>query len=310
LLGPPDCDTGPYEVKAGTSATGRGSSGDLSFNLPAGLPGASIKLTGAGGPPSAIVISPSGERLDPVPATENGAQSAPVVFATSGDETHIGIRKPGHGSWKVEAQPGPAITELAVARSLSPPKVAAKVKAAKSGKRRGSRKRSLVFHATSRKGLVVRFFEQIGGRGHLIGTTHRKRGRITFNSGDGPAGKRTIVALVEQDGLPRLRRDVAHYRAPGPIRPSRVHRLRLRRTKGGFKASWKKSAGASAYAVRIKVSDGRKLLKLVDATRLKVGHIGRSDQVQVSVTGRSDAGRAGRPASARLKGRKRSKKRR
>jgi hypothetical protein len=39
---------------------------------------------------------------------------------------------------------------------------------------------------------------------------------VHFVPADGPAGRRDIVAIVEQDGLPSVRQTVASYEAPDP----------------------------------------------------------------------------------------------
>ncbi|MBK5233037.1 MAG: hypothetical protein JJE13_08680 [Thermoleophilia bacterium] len=304
LLGPPTCDTGPFEVRAVTAARSGRAAGQ-GLDLPAGLPSAGIRVTGDGGPPDVVVISPSGTRFTPVPVSAEAAKTEPVTVATSGDETHIGLLKPAGGSWQVEANPGPTITEVAVSKGLSPPKVSGNIKTVKRRKGRSSRSRVLTYRATSRKGLVVRYFEQIGTGGHLIGTSKKKSGRITFSAGDGPAGKRAIVAEVDQDGLPRLKKTIAHYRAPGPIKPPRVRGLKLRRKGGKIQARWQRSEGADTYTVRVRLSDGRNLLKLVESPRIRLGGIGKKDKVRVTVTGRSAAGRTGRPASASFPHRKR-----
>ena len=303
LLGPPTCDTGPYEVRAVT-ASRASRTGGQGLSLPAGLPSVGIRLTGDGGPPDVVVISPSGNRLTPVPVSAEAAKSEPVTIATSGDEAHIGLLKPAGGNWKVEANPGPAITEVAVSKGLSPPKVSGDIKPVKGRKGRSSRSRTLTYRSTSRKGLVVRYFEQIGTGGHLIGTSKKKGGRITFNAGDGPAGRWAIVAQVDQDGVPRLRKTVAHYRAPGPIKLPRVRGLKVKRKGGKVQVRWRRSVGADTYTVRVRVNDGRNLLKLVESPRIRLGGIGKKDRVRVIVTGRSTAGRSGRPASARFPHRK------
>ena len=52
------------------------------------------------------------------------------------------------------------------------------------------------------------------------------RGTLRFAPADGPAGIRSVIALVDENGIPRARIVVAHYRAPRPMRPatpSRTH---------------------------------------------------------------------------------------
>ena len=60
-------------------------------------------------------------------------------------------------------------------------------------------------------------FAEVGGENlHEIGTAQGARGTLEFAPADGPAGKRKIVALIDQDGLPRPRVALASFTAPGP----------------------------------------------------------------------------------------------
>lgn len=294
VLGPPSCDLEDYEV-AGRAATARAAQAAQSVTIPPGLPSASLRLTGQGGAaPSVVLVSPSGARLSPVPANAPGAATAPAVFIQSRNVTQVGLRGPAAGTWRVEPQPGSAVAEIAVANGLTPPKASARV-----GGR--GRRRVLTYTATARPGLVVRFFETIGAGGREIGIAKGRRGRIRFTAGDGRGGRRAIIAIAEQNGLPRLRTQVASYRAPGPIRPRRVRGLRVRRSGRAVIARWRRSPGAASYLVRISISDGRRLARVVRGRRLRVGGISRGDRVRVSVAGRSGHGRLGRPVRGALR---------
>ena len=50
---------------------------------------------------------------------------------------------------------------------------------------------------------------------HLITTTSAATGKVRFAPQAGPAGRRTIVAIVEQYGLPRKTIKVTSFRALG-----------------------------------------------------------------------------------------------
>jgi hypothetical protein len=294
LLGPPSCDLEDYKIQ-GQAATARAAQAPQSFTLRPGLPSASLRLTGSGAaPPRVVVVSPSGARLTPVPVNAPGAATAPAVFIQSRNLTQVGLRKPAAGTWRVEPEPGSAVAEIAVANGLTPPRITARV-----GGR--GRKRLLTYRATARPGLVVRFFEKVGAGGRVIGVAKGKRGRIRFNAGDGRGGRRAIIAIAEQDGLPRLRERVASYRAPGPIRPRRVRGLRARRSGRAVVVRWQRSPGAATYVVRVRVSDGRRLARVVRGRRLRLRGIARRDRVRVSVAGRSAHGRLGRRARAVLR---------
>ena len=293
LLGPPSCDLGPYEVEA-KPASARAAQATQAVTLPRGLPTASIRVVGAGAPPNVVAISPSGERLTPVPLGAPGAENAPAVAVRSGNATHVGLRKPAAGAWQVEPQGGSAIAEVAVAEGLAAPKISARV----SGR---GRKRMLRYQVSARPGLTVRFFEGVGGGARTIGTAKGRSGRIRFTAADGRGGRRPIVAIAEQNGIPRLRRSVASYRAPKPIRPPRPRGLRVRRASGGLAISWRRAPGATTYAVRVQTSDGRVVLRVVRGQRVRIGKVGRRDRARVTVAGRSANGRVGKSARARLR---------
>ena len=230
--------------------------GPPSFTLPGNLPSASVQVTGFNAAPAPVLISPAGARVTAIPIDAAGANSAPAVYGKSGKTTSIGLRNPQGGAWKVEEAAPNTVAQVDVARELAKPTVSAKV----SGK---GRKRVLTYKATARKGLLVRFYERIGGGAREIGVVKNARGKLRFSAGDGPGGNRRIVAQAEQQGLPVLQKNVASYRAPGPIVPARVRGLKVRRRGSALVASWRRASGAQRYLVRLDVSDGRHLLRLV-----------------------------------------------
>lgn len=307
-IGPFSCDVSDYKfqsspfpdpgnnTQAAASADAGASVGERVVSIPAGLRGATLRIKGEGGPPSVVMISPTGERITPVPLKDD--LEAPVSLVNGESETLIGLAKPAAGNWTIEPQDGPPITTVELARNVAPPTANAKVKRGK------GRKRTLIFKAASRPGIRTIFFERVGKGISQIGTTTRRRGEIRFRAADGPAGKRGVFALIEQDGLPRLQKKVATYRAPGPVRPPRPKGLRAKRNKRStLTIRWRKSPGAKDYLVRVQVADGRRLQVLTRKTKLKVGRIGRREKVRIKVTGRSKAGRTGKPARLTRPGR-------
>ena len=59
---------------------------------------------------------------------------------------------------------------------------------------------------------------------NVIATTSAATGQANFRPAEGHAGKRKIVALVEQNGSPRTSLPAGSYRAPGRIHPARPQR--------------------------------------------------------------------------------------
>ena len=139
------------------------------------------------------------------------------------------------------------------------------------------------------------------------------KGTLRFKPADGPGGRRKVVALVEQDGLPRKRITVATFKAPPRVKPGAPKGVTVstrqgaclrrssdpaRRSRGGPPSGPCATASASSCA------DGRRLFFLRDADRARRAHPERGDPaVSVRVVGlRADNG-AGPAATANTNGR-------
>ena len=108
------------------------------------------------------------------------------------------------------------------------------------------------------------------------------------------------VPGVEQDGLPREEVVVAKYAAPGPVVPTRVRNLRIRRRGSGALATWGVSSGAREYYVRATLTDGRKQLFVTRKRSLRLPAIDRDMRATVTVQGHSAKGRRGPVATTKL----------
>ena len=161
------------------------------------------------------------------------------------------------------------------------------------------RARLLSYRASTGDGLTTTFYEHQKNGARKLGVAKGKRGTIKFAPAAGPKGKRTIEAVVERGGIPRLRKTIASYTAPAPARPARVKKLKLSRRGRTLKASWAKVAGVSGYAVRFDLSDGRHVLRVIRATKASFSGAPKKGLVTVTVMARNSAGRTG-PA-ARVK---------
>lgn len=65
-------------------------------------------------------------------------------------------------------------------------------------------------------------------------------------------------------------------------------------------ASWRRASGAQRYLVRLDVSDGRHLLRLVRGRSVRLSGVARTETVKVKVAGRNAKGRQGKAAKAKL----------
>ncbi len=133
----------------------------------------------------------------------------------------------------------------------------------------------------------VRFVETgPGGVTRELGTTTSASGTLPFTPTPGPAGRRSIQAVVlNVDGLPVTTTSVATYDAPGWVLPGKPSKLKLSVSKkGALSISWKGSRSKS-YQVRVAVADGRRLLFVPQKGKVVVPGVSKKEKVVVTVTG-------------------------
>jgi hypothetical protein len=243
---------------------------------------------GAGGPPKITLIGPRGlTYLSPTVAQGLVIGSTSVSLAYPGDNTtYIVIAHPPPGKWRMRVETGPAVSRFRRADALPNPKVTGRVHG------RGFR-RSLTFRARRIRGQRLTFYERGNGVGRQIRSTTATHGRIRFTPTDGPAGRRTIVAAVLENGLVRATVRVATFRAPGARRPARVSHVVLRRQGSRVIVTWSKTRGARRYRVHVRVNDGRNQLHTQRGRRLVISRTTRH-RVSVTVQSVSAVGRTGR----------------
>ena len=133
------------------------------------------------------------------------------------------------------------------------------------------RTRVLTWNARGLGGRTIRFTERANDVGQTIVVTDKQRGRARYAIEDGKAGKRTIEAQVTtDDGVPVMTPVVARYRAPGPPRPKRPGRLKVRRRHGTVTVRWARVKGADGYVVRVTGNDGRKEVHFLSRRQRRV----------------------------------------
>jgi hypothetical protein len=288
------CDLAKYEVPLPPGhRLHAAQAGPQTFAVAAGTKVEDLRLTGADGKaPHVSLVSPSGERI--VPTTDQTAQNprALAAYPADSDRSFVGIQNPDAGTWQVVPDDGYAITEVATTHDVPTPEVAGSV----GGK---GRKRLLSYRTTTGDGLATTFYEKGAMGMHELGTAKGTRGTIKFAPGDGKAGKRTIVAVVERDGVPRLQKTIGSYSAPGPQKPARVKSLKVTRRGHKLTATWRKAAGATMYGVRFDLPDGRRLLRITSGTKAALTDAPKRGRVTVTVTARNKGGRKGPSARAR-----------
>jgi Ca2+-binding RTX toxin-like protein len=286
-----------------------------STELPAGLPKAAFSATGTTGVPNVVLVGPGGRRIN-APSAGGGA----VGIASPGDRSvYFVVKAPAAGTWSLEVQDGSVpVASTRVARGIEEPKLDVELE--------GSGDRRVIRYALDGPpGTRVTFFEEGAGVGQDLGT-HGGKGRVGFAPADGDPGRRSILAVLELDGLPLgSPRRVAGFRvgpAPKPGEPpcysdtvrnpfkreSRITiggvepecaRLKITLRGDDVGIDWKSAKNASGYRVTAK-SSGRIQVVETDAnvTKATVKGIGPDDGVAISVVAVGEDGEAGPAAKA------------
>jgi hypothetical protein len=280
------CDLSDYHVQASPARASAAAAG-LGIAVPQAR-AVNIAVRGAGAPPSVVLTAPDGTQITPAVDT---MQAAAATLAAAGgppavafqvpnsNATVVVLKNPRAGTWRVAAQPGSAaIAGLAESHTLAAASVHARVLG------RGRQLR-LAYSLHPRPGMSVSFVE-LGTRvAHVIGTARGARGTLRFSPGDGPAGTRQIVALINQDGVPRPRAVLTSYRAPGPLRPGKVRRLKVSLRGHTLTVSFGAASNASGYQIRVTSTDGKRRVLLASAARrsVRLGDIGPGARATISV---------------------------
>ena len=244
------CDVENWHKPPATAAQAGGAP---SVSVGAGVPAEVIAVEGDGAPPRVALRGPGGAMVPP-PADASGIVKGDgymLLHSTADNTTYAIIGKPAAGRWTVEPQPGSAlVTDLRAADALPAPSVHASVK--------GGR---LHYDVKAAKGQTVTFKEALPGGGtQTIKTVTAGSGAVKFTPSFGPAGRRSIVAYVDQDGAPRTTIKVATFKAAALRALAAARGVRVVRRGSKLTVTWKKVPGAVKYLVGVKTGDGRSLL--------------------------------------------------
>src|SRR3954454_17653369 len=111
-------------------------------------------------------------------------------------------------------------------------------------------------------GQKVTFFEEgLGAPPRVLKKTNAAEDTVRFTPELTPQRRRRIVALVEQNDLPRARKRVATYTAPRPGRVTAVRTLRARRRGTRVLATWSKMPAAQSFRVIVVGADGSRIMR-------------------------------------------------
>lgn len=288
------CDLGPWRPAHGSGAR---ISAANSFQLKPGLPSAAFAVEGAGAAPNVTLSGPHGQRIS-VSSTAPYAKTKRLFAVQSGsDTTYFVIKHPASGTWTLSDDGAAPIQRIR--QSFGLPRASAH--AGVTGK---GRKLTLHWRLRPIKGQRVQFVEEGPDVRNVIATTSAAAGQASFRPAEGPAGKRKIVALIAQNGLPRTSLTAGSYRAPGRIHPARPRQLRIARRGTKLVVSWRGPKQGFRHAVYLKRSDDVRRLQVVAAGRQSAAFpaIRRGYGATVKVSGLTNANGRGPSARARIAG--------
>jgi hypothetical protein len=304
------CDLGEYKTvlkrqalrSASLNGKAAAAANQSSFTMPAFQRGVLVSLEGAGRAPHVKLKSPSGKVYDLSNATHGVKFSNGIGQIVENEDRSVAILgRPQRGVWTVITAPGStAVNRIQVAPILPPVAVKGKV----TGK--GAR-RTLHYTVHRQAGQIVRFVEKSKGAAKTIGTVRGGgTGKFRYLAAESTSGRRTVVAQVSENGLPRTDVPIAHYLAPNP-RIGRPGHVRVRRLKGKALVTWTRAPLAASYTVGVHDSHGGRTAYSARGLRLTIPRVGRGERLTVRVFGVSRAGRRGAPGVAVLKGRHKKK---
>ncbi|MGH2838884.1 MAG: hypothetical protein ACRDJY_11145, partial [Thermoleophilaceae bacterium] len=289
------CNTDGYSVPPPRPASARvAQSGGTVVNVPRGVPSHTVVLVGNGGAPQITATGPGGAVV-----RSGEAPTSTGFTATVGNlaATYLVLTDPRPGDWTIVPNQGsPAIAQTLTSSGFKPLSVKANVDG------RG-RKRTINYRLKNRgHGQRVVFAERGAFGTNIVGRTTKARGKLKYTIADARGGRRRVLALVETDGLQTDRKTVGSYRAPGPVKPGKVRRLRAKRQGKNVIVSWRGARGAQRYSVTIRGRHGTSLGRFVGrkARKVRFAHVRRDERLRIVVFGVSKKLRRGGAARKNL----------
>jgi hypothetical protein len=295
------CDIGKFRsLGYKTDLHARGATAS-SFTVPRGEKVAVIGVPGSGAAPKVTLKGPSGRTIaTPAAGYVKTADDVVIEDNTETKETYFFINHPEAGAWTATPEPGSApVTSIQQASSLPAPDVKGRLARAQGGRER------LRYGLRAIPGQQVAFAErQANGNFRVIGRARGAHGTLTFTPSAELGAKRTIEAMVSQDGHPREDAVIARFNVGARILPA-PQGLKIKRRRGTLSIGFRRVAGARGYGVAVQLSDGRSLFLRLLAGRhaVSVPAVPANLGVRVEVGALAPGARirTGRHAKARLK---------
>lgn len=273
------CDLGPWRpvISSLVSAASAGAGKARRYVLPANLPSAAFAVDGVGDAPGLTVTGPRGEKVTVSRGAPYARSGNLVAMLTERGTTYVAIKRPAAGGWTITDDG--AVPLSRVRQSVGLPAASARARISGRG-----HNRTLHWRIKPIRGQVVRFVE-VGKDVHrVIASTTKATGTARFHPGDEPAGRRSIVALVEQNRLPRTTLNAGSYAAPPRLRPARPRRVRIARRGSRLVVSWQVAQLGFRHAVHFRLGDGRQLTRVTSTRARSVTLRGVSPRFGAAVT--------------------------
>ncbi len=289
-----NCDFGPYRAKLKKAELAqRLQAGPITQVVGKDERAVSFKVLGTGpaGAPQFTLTGPSGETVTtPADGSTLIDDQFMVVQQPEEGATYVAVPRPKAGNWTFTPAAGSTFTEIQGAEALPKPDVKASVKGGKVG-----------YEIKTIPGQSVRFIERGTNVSVELGTAKNGKGSFKLQPEAGKGGKREILAVVEQDGMPRERLVVARYSAK--VKTLAAPKVSVKRTKSGVaKVSWKKVPGAEGYRVIVKLN-GRTEQRTVEAktTKVEVPGVLAESGIEATVQAVGGPTRVGKTGKASIK---------
>jgi len=283
------CDFTPYRaaVSPPSPRAAGGAGGAERVSVPAGQSAFGIAVRGAGAAPRVRVAGPRGESFrSPDDGTPLESAAALIFSIDELKTTYVYLRKPRPGTWRLEPLAGGAIARVDAARQLPRSHVRARLKQ-KGGKV------TVRWTANDVPGQTIELVDRADGVARTIQRpTAKRKGQVTFTPDNPLARKRTIDALLVQNGSPRPPLTAARYRLKVIGPPGRVGKPKAKRTSGGLAIGWRGAQRATDYLVV--VQQDKTVLTRTSTKLLKLTFLDPpAPKLTVRITPRDEFGRPG-----------------
>jgi hypothetical protein len=297
------CDTEPYEVAQGASASAHAAQagGGRPIKVGSGLRQLTVVATGDSGVPLATLVAPDGTRY--AGQSEGVVQAGPAFVVAEPDAKRQSflVPRPAAGTWTLETAAGsPGVAQLQVARDAPPIAVTGRVtRAAKTGQ-----KRTLTWKVADRAtGQTVTLFEQGPGVLRRLAVAQGAAGHVSWTPKTLRGGKRTVTAVVARDGLSVKEVNLGSFTVPPPPRPGAARRVKATHRATALIVTWVPGAHAASQEVRVALGNGLGKIYTVKkgARSLRIPNVASTVTGTVRVTAVRADGARGRTVTATVR---------